>query len=51
MADAALVFVATKALVAKAPEESALPALKPNQPYQSNPEPSKINGMLWGAEI
>src|SRR5688572_32348464 len=27
---------------------SALPALKPNQPNQSNPEPSSTNGTLCG---
>src|SRR4030042_236183 len=48
-ADAAEVLVATKALDAKPPEVRALPALKPNQPNQSNPAPSTTMGILFGS--
>src|SRR5947209_12135749 len=39
---AAAVFVTTKALAASPPEESALPALKPNQPNHSSDAPSTV---------
>ena len=48
MAAAAAVFVVTKALTARPPAPSALPALKPNQPTQSIAEPITVNGRLWG---
>src|SRR5208337_5609293 len=40
--------VATKALEARLPAASALPALKPNQPTQSRQAPIKLNTTLWG---
>ena len=40
------VFVKARAAVGLA--ASALPALKPNQPNQSSPAPSTVNGTLWG---
>src|SRR5208337_4064096 len=40
--------VATKALVARLPAASALPALKPNQPTQSRQAPMKLRTTLWG---
>src|SRR5579859_5131934 len=40
--------VATNALLAKPPEESALPALKPNQPTHSRHAPIKLSTMLCG---
>src|SRR4051794_22523937 len=39
---AAAVLVTTKALVASAPAETALPALKPNQPNHSSDAPSTV---------
>src|ERR1019366_1995868 len=45
---AAAKCVATKALDARLPEESALPALKPNQPTQSKQAPIKLKTTLWG---
>ena len=47
-AAAAANCVLTKALVAKGPAPSALPALKPNQPTQSIPAPIKLNTIEWG---
>src|SRR5262249_9914259 len=41
-AAAAAKCVATKALVARLPELSALPALKPNQPTHSRQAPTKL---------
>ncbi len=38
----------TKASAAMPLAASALPALKPNQPNQSRPAPSSVNGTLWG---
>src|SRR6267142_428608 len=40
--------VATKALVARVPAESALPALKPNQPTHSRQAPMKLSTTLCG---
>src|SRR5579872_350030 len=45
---AAAKCVATKALVAKDPDERALPALKPNQPTQSKHAPTKLSTTLCG---
>src|SRR5262249_62429689 len=45
---AAAKCVATKALVARLPAESALPALKPNQPTQSRQAPIKLRTTLCG---
>src|ERR1051326_3317255 len=47
-AAAAARCVATKALVARLPAPSALPALKPNHPTQSRHAPMKLNTMLCG---
>jgi len=44
----AAMWVATKALVASADAESALPALKPNQPTHSRQAPMKLRVRLWG---
>ena len=38
-----------KARAASGLAESALPALKPNQPVQSRPAPVRHSGRLWGA--
>ena len=43
---AAAKWVATNALVARPPAESALPALKPNQPTQSKQAPMKLKTRL-----
>src|SRR5215467_4159353 len=40
--------VATKALVARLPAPSALPALNPNHPTQSRQAPMKLSTTLWG---
>src|SRR5579862_16177 len=40
--------VATNALVANAPAESALPALNPNHPTHSRHAPITLSTMLWG---
>ena len=48
VAAAAAVFVVTKAVTARPPAPSALPALKPNQPTQSIAAPMTVNGRLWG---
>src|SRR5665213_1119617 len=40
--------VATNALVARVPAESALPALNPNQPTHSIPAPIKLKTTLCG---
>src|SRR2546426_4161488 len=40
--------VATKALVARLPAVSALPALNPNHPTQSRQAPMKLSTTLWG---
>src|SRR6476661_11245965 len=45
---AAAKCVATKALVARLPALSALPALKPNQPTHSKHAPIKLSTTLWG---
>src|SRR5579864_3402148 len=45
---AAAKCVATKALVARAPELSALPALNPNQPTHIRHAPIKLSTTLWG---
>src|SRR5271166_3965905 len=45
---AAAKCVATNALVARLPELSALPALKPNQPTHSRHAPIKLSTTLWG---
>src|SRR5215510_1167072 len=47
-AAAAARWVATKALVARLPALSALPALKPNHPTQSRHAPIKLSTMLCG---
>src|SRR5438270_9970741 len=47
-AAAAAKCVATKALVAKGLEASALPALKPNQPTHNRHAPIKLSTKLWG---
>src|SRR5512136_1386399 len=47
-APAAPKWVATKALVARLPAASALPALKPNQPTQSMQAPMKLKTTLCG---
>src|SRR5258706_1347729 len=47
-AAAAPVFVAVKALTASPDASSALPALKPNHPNQSNPAPITVSGRLCG---
>ncbi len=41
-------IVLAKASAAMPLAASALPALKPNQPNQSSPAPSSVNGTLWG---
>src|SRR5258708_39921642 len=40
--------VATKTLLARPPEDTALPALKPNHPTHSKHAPMKLNTMLCG---
>src|ERR1700730_7401942 len=47
-AAAAPKWVATKALVARLPEPSALPALNPNQPTHNNEAPTKLSTTLCG---
>src|ERR1700742_2778864 len=47
-AAAAAKCVFTKALVARVPAASALPALNPNQPTQSRQAPMKLNTTEWG---
>src|SRR5215475_11834002 len=47
-AEAAAKCVATKALVASEPAESALPALNPNHPTQSMHAPTKLSTTLCG---
>src|SRR3979409_2325777 len=47
-AAAAAKCVATKALVARPPALSALPALNPNQPTHSRQAPIKLSTTLWG---
>src|SRR6516225_2274602 len=42
-------IVAVKASPAMLLAASALPALKPNQPNQSSPAPSSVNGTLCGS--
>ena len=42
-------IVVVKASAAMLLAASALPALKPNQPNQSRPAPSSVNGTLCGA--
>src|SRR5208337_4739489 len=48
VAAAAPKCVATNALVARAPADSALPALNPNHPTQSKQAPMKLKTTLWG---
>src|SRR5271166_3081654 len=48
VAAAAPKWVATKALVARAPADRALPALKPNHPTQSKHAPIKLRTTLCG---
>src|SRR5437016_2561300 len=48
VAVAAAKWVAMKALAAHPPEETALPALKPNQPNQSKAAPVMVMVRLWG---
>src|SRR5262244_4114648 len=47
-AEAAAKWVATKALVARLPAPSALPALNPNQPTHNKQAPIKLSTTLWG---
>ena len=49
VAAAAAKCVVQKALTARLLADSALPALKPNQPTQSNAAPIKLSTTLWGA--
>src|SRR5512135_3817613 len=48
VAETAAIWVVTKATVLSPPEESALPALNPNQPNQRRPAPRTVSGRLWG---
>jgi len=48
IAEAAAVFVVIKALEARFPADSALPALNPNQPNHKMPVPISTKGILWG---
>src|ERR1700687_5779792 len=48
---AAARFVATNALAARPPAESAEPALKPNQPNQTSAAPSTTIVMLCGSVV
>jgi hypothetical protein len=48
---AVAVWVTTKALVARAPAPSALPALNPNQPNHRMPAPNTAKGRLCGGAI
>src|SRR5574341_849833 len=48
VAAAVATWVTTKALVARAPELRALPALNPNQPTHSMAAPVTVNGRLCG---
>ncbi len=41
-------WVFTRAYPATFPADSALPALKPNQPNHKIPAPSSTSGTLWG---
>src|SRR5574341_115791 len=47
-AAAVALFVATKALVANAPDATALPALNPNHPNHRSEAPNTVNGRLCG---
>src|SRR6476620_10151910 len=47
-AAAAEKWVAAKARVANSLEPRALPALKPNQPTQRSPVPTRLRTTLWG---
>src|SRR5262245_55083189 len=47
-AAAAPVFVLTKAVAASSLEDTALPALKPNQPTHRSEAPITLNGRLCG---
>src|ERR687885_1470368 len=49
VAAAAAKCVATNALAARLPADSALPALKPNQPTQSMHAPMKLRTRLCGS--
>src|SRR3989337_1379039 len=42
------ICVTTKADVAREPEATALPPLKPNQPNQSRAAPRRVMVKLWG---
>src|SRR5215475_14698548 len=44
-------WVATKALVARLPAASALPALNPNQPTHNRHAPMKLSTTLWGFKL
>jgi hypothetical protein len=48
---AAAVLVTAKAIAASPPDVSALPALKPNQPNQSNAAPTTVNSTLCGPAV
>src|SRR4030067_3668432 len=42
------ICVTTKALVAREPDATALPPLKPNQPNQRSAAPRRVMVRLWG---
>src|SRR4030043_1774962 len=42
------IWVTTKALVAREPDATALPPLKPNHPNQRSAAPSRVMVRLWG---
>src|SRR5512143_1876789 len=48
VADEAARWVVRNAIVARVPEERALPALNPNHPNHRSPAPSTVIGRLWG---
>ncbi len=48
---AAAMWVETKACTERPSAASALPALNPNHPNQSNPAPSTVIGRLFGAML
>src|SRR2546427_1595393 len=47
-AAAVAVFVTTNALVASLPADTALPAVKANQPNQKGAAPATVRGRGWG---
>ncbi len=48
VADEAAIWVVRNAMVARVPDDKALPALNPNQPNHKSPAPSTVIGRLWG---